>query len=108
MSTMTTIQDGTYRYLGFNEFEEVSKESAGYWVSSTNIQPGSDATVELAMTTLVAEYGAKFVGIWTDDNGNRYVDKSHYVRDREVAEAAAKQWKQDAIWDIANNEAIYI
>jgi len=108
MSTMTTIQDGTYKYLGFNEFEPVTRESVGYWVSSTNNPTNPEENLEDVMLYAVKEWGAKFVGIWTGDDGTRYVDKSHYVRDREVAEAAAKQWGQDAIWDIANNEAIYI
>jgi hypothetical protein len=100
--------DGTYKYLGQGRFEKYDREALGYWVSSTNFRTGSDATIKLAMDTLVTEYGADYVGIWTADDGSRYVDKTHYVRDREVAEAAGRHWNQQAIWDIANNTEILL
>ena len=100
--------DGTYKYLGQGRFEKYDREALGYWVSSTNLKIELENTEKLAMLALVTENSANYVGIWTADNGDRYVDKSHYVRDREVAESAGKNWNQDAIWDIANNEPIYI
>ena len=104
---MTTYADGTYKYVGQGKFERYDREAVGYWVSSTNNIVKPEQELVDAMLYQVT-YGADYVGIWTDFDGTRYVDKSHYVRDREVAEASARHWRQGAIWDIANNEAISI
>lgn len=101
--------DGTYKYLGDGKFERYDREALGYWVSSTsNAVTSGDEYVKQVMLQLVNQESAKYVGIWTDDEGTRYVDKSHYTTDRELAESAGRHWKQEAIWDIANNQAIYL
>jgi hypothetical protein len=107
MTDYTEYTDGTYKYTGYGLFERYDREAVGYWVSSTNNKVAEDEPVIRAMRRVVDNQGADYVGIWTADDGTRYVDKSHYVRDREVAEAAAKHWNQIAIWDIANNRAFY-
>ena len=101
-------KDGTYKYTGSGEFELYTRESAGYWVSSTNNELAKDGDLLELMRSVVEEHGAKYVGIWTEDDGTRYVDKSHYVADREVAEAAGRHWNQEAIWDILRAKAIYL
>ena len=101
-------KDGTYKYIGAGEFELYTRESAGYWVSSTDLEIGLEGTEKLAMLALVEQQGAKYVGLWTADDGTRYADKSHYVKDREVAEAAGRHWNQQAIWDILNKKAIWL
>ena len=100
--------DGTYKYVGGGKFERFGREALGYWVSSTNLKIEMEGTEKLAMLALVEREGATYVGIWTADSGDRYVDKAHYVRDREVAEASGRYWNQEAIWDIANSKAIYL
>jgi hypothetical protein len=100
--------DGTYKYLGQGRFEKYDREALGYWVSSTNNLVKEDQDVLDAMLEVALTQYADYVGIWTADDGSRYVDKTHYVRDREVAEAAGRHWNQQAIWDIANNTEILL
>ena len=100
--------DGTYKHLGDGQFERYDREALGYWVSSTSYTP-SDTMNPLDALRIVQEMtGAKYLGIWTADDGTRYVDKSHYTTDRELAEAAGRHWNQIAIWDIAKGEPIIL
>ena len=100
--------DGTYKYLGDGKFERYDREALGYWVSSTTYTPSDTMDTLTAMQITQDETKAKYVGIWTADDGTRYIDKSHYTTDCELAEAAGRHWNQQAIWDIANNQAIYL
>jgi len=94
------IEDGTYRYRGNSEFEPVENVKTGYWVSSTSNLVSPEENIGDLMVELAQEQGTRFVGIWTADNGDRYVDKSHHVEDVWVALAAARHWNQKAIWII--------
>lgn len=100
--------DGTYKYLGHGRFERYDREALGYWVASTSYTASDTMDTLTAMQIAQDETKADYVGVWTADDGTVYVDKTHYVRDREVAEAAGRHWNQIAIWDIANNEPIIL
>lgn len=97
--------DGTYKRTLDDKWERVTP-SAGYWVSSTNNPVTGDVAEE--MEAVYNEQNAQYVGIWTADNGTRFVDKSHYVKDRDVAEAAGRFWKQEAIWDILREREVFL
>jgi hypothetical protein len=58
----------------------------GYWVSEREIN-------------LSDVEAGQIVGIWTDDNGKKWIDESHLVSDLGDALELAQAWNQVAIWD---------
>lgn len=65
----------------------------GYWVAEEEINL-SDVTA------------GQIVGVWTDDEGKEWVDKSHLVEDLPTAMALAEAWEQLAVYDNANSVTI--
>jgi hypothetical protein len=82
--------DGTYQKT-FDGWEKVELD-VGYWVASE----------ETEMDSLdIGEY----LGVWTDENGKVWYDKTHFIFDRETAIILGIRWNQLAIYDNKNKNA---
>ncbi len=85
--------DGTYVQLDDGGLERVDIRF-GYWVGlKTNTRAGKNA---------------KYVGIWTAKDGEKFVDPSRWVEDKAEALKLADFHEQIAIWDCQNGAEIYV
>ncbi len=92
INSYETVPDGTYRETpeGLARVERVT----GYWVGlQTNTRAGRNA---------------KFVGIWTASDGEKFVDPSRWVATLPEALRVAEIHDQIAIWDCQNGVEIYV
>lgn len=49
-----------------------------------------------------------FLGGWIDSDGLVCLDVSVNMKERENAELTGREWRQDAIYDVARGEVIYL
>jgi hypothetical protein len=103
------LQDGTYFVNG--DRLDPSFFTEGYWVAETDHNVNHIETYDelVSFARWVEDrYDVAHVGMWTDDDGNRVLDATHYVEDILEAIAIGRMWNQKAIWDIKHGHAIYL
>ena len=89
------MRDGTYKADAEAGFFPV-QTSQGYWVAFEETTPQD-----------VNE--GEYLGVWTDPDTNKiYYDKTVFISDLTEALTFAKLYNQIAIWDNANEKAIYV
>jgi len=94
MTKTTKMQDGTFimTEAGLESLMKIS----GYWVAYEE-------------TTLDKLTTGDIVGVWTDNlTGKVWIDKSMHIEDLTMAMSFGKLYKQEAIYDIANNREVRI
>jgi hypothetical protein len=87
------MRDGTYQKTAAG-LERV-EATAGYWVA-------------LHETTLEALELGDYLGVWNDQTGKVWLDKSALVIDRVEALTLAQRTDQIAIWDNLKQAEIYL
>ena len=87
------MDNGTYRKTE-RGLERVEAES-GYWVALHEVTPDS---LELG----------DYLGVWNDETGRVWLDKSVLVMDRVEALTIAQRHAQLAIWDNIRQAEIYL
>jgi hypothetical protein len=103
------LQDGTYFVNG--DRLDPSSRTEGYWVAESDHNVNHIETYDelVSFARWVEDrYDVAYVGVWTDDDGNRVLDATHYVEDILEAIAIGRMWNQRAIWDIKHGHAIYL
>lgn len=88
-----TMQNGTYRKT--EQGLERVDAAEGYWVA-------------LHETTLDALEVGDHLGVWSDDTGKLWLDKSVLIMDRVQALTTAQRNDQLAIWDNLKQAEIYL
>lgn len=88
------MKDGTY-LMGKDGSLTPIEISSGYWV----------AEEEISLSDTPA---GTIVGVWTDENGKVWTDKSYLVSDLDEALSLADKWKQLAIWDNQKQKSVYL
>lgn len=110
---MSKCEDGTYIVLsnGGKKVLRGIRKKYGYFVSLK----GHEVKRRNGVTEhQVIKYNQRrfvkgtYVGVWTDEDGVTYLDRSVYTKSLQTAMQLGVQNEQLAIWDCRNNEAISV
>jgi len=85
--------------------------SGGFYVSTTNnsFTTVSDDIVERVIMQIIADPLAEFIGSWYSPKTEEYfIDATACIRDKASAIETARAFSQQAIFDIARMEAVYV
>ena len=109
------VGGGTFEVLPGKRYASVETDAVtGYFVA---LQNGIENLPNLMLTgdllnTFAHVYELResklFLGLWRDPNGLWSIDRVTHIENREFALLTAKANKQRAIWDIANNEEVFV
>jgi hypothetical protein len=118
------LEDGTYavwqglpnRSLGkyYPDTLVPASHNAGYYIGvfgkSADLTELSLVSQNTILTALIALlWPGQYIGIWTDaETSLVHYDITEHVSDFSKALELARRYNQKAIWDIANNKAIYL
>ena len=86
------MENGTYVMRPDGKLSPL-EVSNGYWVAEKEVELSDVKSGDI-------------VGVWTDDEGKEWIDKSHLIAELPEALALAEAWEQLAIYDNSNGKVI--
>lgn len=114
MSRIYNHPDGTFAVengvmLNNDELTgSTERYSSGYWVALTNNVVADEIQFDEAVEKLI-ENGEQYIGVWYDDQYDvTYVDGVEHVVDLIKAIELAREYDQEAIYDIAHKSEIRV
>lgn len=109
------VGGGTFEVLPGKRYASVETDAmTGYFVA---LQNGIENLPELMfgadfLNTFAHIYELResklFLGLWRDPNGLWSIDRVTHIENRKFAQFTARNHNQRAIWDIANNEEVFV
>jgi hypothetical protein len=111
LSDLVHVPDGTYLRLDRDGLLPISW-AFGYQVAHTNTYvPASAYTARTpeGVRDIILNYPVHadgYLGVWTNQDGLTYVERTYWVEHLDPALALAQIWHQECIWDWANDEEV--
>ena len=111
LSDLGRIPDGTYLRLDRDGLLPISW-AFGYQIAHTNnYVPASSytATTPEGVRAIILDFPVHsdgYLGVWTNQDGLTYVERTYWVEHLDPALALGQIWHQECIWDWANDEEI--
>jgi len=106
------MKDGTYTVRldaeGIPMLTSQINMTDGYWVSDetgVSVHGELDAQGTISALQLMDIEDGEVVGIWQNKEVS-YIDRSYHIRDKDEALLVGRGFRQIAIWDCANFQAL--